>query len=173
MSIFKKENGALVEYTNPLPADYVAPIEDGATSAHDYAVGAFALVKGVLRKITTAVTSGTAITNANSEITTVAEQLEEINTDLSVKADEWEYIGAFTDGATVTGTDYEWYMLAYTDNSAYIESPSQCSKTAMAAVGAPRLRCAVDTSHYATYNINTREISTKGGSAKAVLFGHN
>lgn len=84
MSIFKKENGALVEYTNPLPADYVAPIEDGATSAHDYAVGAFALVKGVLRKITTAVTSGTAITNANSEITTVAEQLEEINTDLSL-----------------------------------------------------------------------------------------
>lgn len=83
MSIFKKENGALVEYTNPLPADYVAPIEDGATSAHNYAVGAFALVKGVLRKITTAVTSGTAITNANSEITTVAEQLEEINTDLS------------------------------------------------------------------------------------------
>lgn len=89
MSIFKKENGALVEYTNPLPADYVAPIEDGATSAHNYAVGAFALVKGVLRKITTAVTRGTAITNANSEITTVAKQLEEINTDLSnlIKSD--------------------------------------------------------------------------------------
>ena len=86
MSIFKKENGALVEYTNPLPADYVAPIEDGATSAHNYAVGAFALVRGVLRKITKAVTRGTAITNANSEITTVAKQLEEINSDLSDKA---------------------------------------------------------------------------------------
>ena len=107
MSIFKKENGALVEYTNPLPANYVAPIEDGATSAHNYAVGAFALVKGVLRKITTAVTRGTAITNANSKITTVAEQLEEINSELyeetifehtfSISATNW-YTTSFPTG---------------------------------------------------------------------------
>jgi hypothetical protein len=100
MSIFKKENGALVEYTNPLPADYVAPIEDGATSAHDYAVGAFALVKGVLRKITTAVTSGTAITNANSEVTTVAEQLEELNSDLSALSAKTITIEAGTTDST-------------------------------------------------------------------------
>lgn len=106
MSIFKKENGALVEYTNPLPADYVAPIEDGATSAHNYAVGAFALVKGVLRKITTAVTSGTAITNANSEITTVAEQLEEINTDLSAKGITTLYTNTgTTNPASITLSD--------------------------------------------------------------------
>ena len=90
MSIFKKENGTLVEYTNPIANNCIAPVEDGGTSAHAYAEGAFVMVRNILKKITSAVSIGDAIDNTNSQDTTVATELadiegeiEQINTDLS------------------------------------------------------------------------------------------
>jgi hypothetical protein len=90
MSIFKKENGTLVEYTNPIANNCIAPVEDGGTSAHAYAEGAFVMVRNILKKITSAVSIGDAIDNTNSQDTTVATELadiegdiEQINSDLS------------------------------------------------------------------------------------------
>ena len=103
MSIFKKENGALVEYTKPLPDTVVAPIEDGATSTHNYAVGAFAVVKGVLRKVTSAITSGTAFSNSNSTATDVATELQTLNSKLPLIAKI---------GSTYSGTGIGGYSTA-------------------------------------------------------------
>ncbi|MBE6069983.1 MAG: hypothetical protein E7211_20170, partial [Clostridium lundense] len=102
MAIFKKQNGSLVDYSNPIPDTAVAPIENGATSAHNYVVGAYALVKGILKKVTSAISIGTAFSDSNSETTDVATELKElnddvttINTHLSSKADKvWTAAGA-------------------------------------------------------------------------------
>ena len=83
MAIFKKENGQLVDFSNPIPDTSIAPIENGATSTHNYVVGAYALVKGILKKVTNAISIGTAFSDSNSETTDVATELKELNDDVT------------------------------------------------------------------------------------------
>lgn len=83
--IKKTVNGQprLVDVSNPTPDDMIAPTENGNTSAHAYSTGAFAKVKGVLRKVVSPISSGQAFTDTNSAATSVGEELTRINTDLS------------------------------------------------------------------------------------------
>jgi hypothetical protein len=83
MAIFKKENGQLVDFSNPIPDTSIAPIENGATSTHNYVVGAYALLKGILKKVTNAISIGTAFSDSNSETTDVATELKELNDDVT------------------------------------------------------------------------------------------
>jgi hypothetical protein len=105
MAIFKKENGQLVDFSNPIPDTSIAPIENGATSTHNYVVGAYALVKGILKKVTNAISIGTAFSDSNSETTDVATELKELNDDVTTINTQLSDLKMYNQLGTINGLD--------------------------------------------------------------------